>query len=1136
MVLTVDGPDLALVRMCKTHLRHRWVCRVHGEGGRVSETGLVTILFTDLVGSTEMATTMGDVAADDLRRQHFAHLREAIAATDGNEVKTIGDAVMVAYKGATDALAGGVAMQRAVERHNRTLDGHRLEMRVGISVGDASFENGDWFGTPVVEAARLCSAAAGGQILVSDLVRALAGSRSEFELRPLGTRELKGLAGPIAVCDVEWQVPVDTVRVPLPVFVDTAPAFGFAGRVDELESLQMTWKETVEGARRVVLVSGEPGIGKTRLISELVRHAYDSGTTVLWGRCDEELGVPFEPFAEALRHYTHVVPPERLRAELGPLGGELTRVLPELAGRVPGLAAPIVADPETERHRLFEAVCDLLSEMSHAAPVVLVLDDIHWADKPSLLLLRHLLRAATPMRLLVLATYRDTDLDRTHPLSDVLAQLRREPGVTRLDLVGLDQSEVVALLESAAGHDLDEPGLGLARALQQETEGNPFFVGEVLRHLAESGSIVQRDGQWTSDRTLADVGIPEGIREVIGRRLSRLSDAANRALALGAVIGAEFDLATIEGAGGPKGDELFDALDEAVRHSIVREVPGAVGRYAFAHALMRSALYEELTTNRRVRMHWQIANAVEQRYQNRLDAHLSVLAHHFSEGALAGDPLKAADYCRRAGEKAVGELAFESAVGHFERGLGAIELLPDADFGVRCDLQIALASALFQAGDAGWRAAMFAAADSARAAHDSERLARTVMVRGQAGPSGSAVDDENVALLEEALAGLGEPRTGLRSLVQMSLAVELQWGPQLDRRRALAKDALEMAREVGDPAVLAYALSSTWTLVDGTRPFQADQLAYATGAEAVARESGDQQALGSSLTQRGWSMMCLGDGAGGAALIEAASSLFGGLRRPRLDWVARNWAVALATFAGDLARADQLAAEAVQMGLAAGIGESGVIGAYGAVLYHIRMGQGRIGELVPLLETRVAAAPDAPVWRVALVGALTESDRLDEARVHFDWLAGDGCARVLPDVEWPVIMCGLARLCYRLQPSTEVIEDIYARLAPFGGTFNHTGATVADPNDLGLAQAAAALGRHDAADDHFARAVALCERAGARVYLARSHQAWAQVSADRGDVANARHHAEVALGFGGEYGMDGPHGVVARCQTLLAQL
>lgn len=309
-------------------------------------TGIVSILFTDLVGSTDFASEAGDAAADELRRVHFADLREAIAATGGTEVKTIGDAVMVSYSGAADAVAGAVAMQRAVERRNRSLDGRRLDMRVGVSAGDASCEDGDWFGTPVVEASRLCAEAVGGQILVSELVRALAGTRAEFELKPVGTRELKGLVAPIGVCEVSWKVARPTTALPLPAFVDIAPAFPFAGRRDAFETLLGAWKETWEGERRAVLVSGEPGIGKTRLVTEIVRHAHDEGTTVLWGRCDEELGAPFEPFTEALRHYVHHAPQERLRAELGPLGGELTRVLPELSARVPGLAAPVASDAE----------------------------------------------------------------------------------------------------------------------------------------------------------------------------------------------------------------------------------------------------------------------------------------------------------------------------------------------------------------------------------------------------------------------------------------------------------------------------------------------------------------------------------------------------------------------------------------------------------------------------------------------------------------------------------------------------------------------------------------------------------------------------------------------------------------------
>lgn len=1100
----------------------------------MTQAGLVTILFTDLVGSTDLASQLGDVAADEVRRLHFASLREVIVATGGTEVKTIGDAIMVSYRGAADALAGGVGMQRAVERQNRGVSRNRLEMRVGISAGDATFENGDWFGTPVVEAARLCSDANGGQILTSELVRALAGSRCEYPLSSLGPRQLKGLANPLAVCEVEWRVRESSAPTPLPGFVDASPAFPFAGRTEPFETLLHAWKETLEGTRRAILVSGEPGIGKTRLVTELVRHAHDAGASILWGRSDDELASPFEPFVEALRHYIQTVPLDRLRAELGPLGGELSRVLPDLAARVPGLAAPVPSDPETERHRLFEAVTDLLGEMSHSHPVILVLDDLHWADKPSLLLLRHLLRSATPMRLLVLATYRDTDLDRTHPLADVLADLRREPGVTRLDLTGLDPSEVAILMERAAGHDLDGAALELARVLQHETQGNPFFVGEVLRHLAETGAIFERDGRWTSDRTLEEVGIPEGIREVVGRRLSRLSDAANRALALGAVIGAQFDLATVEAAGGPRGDELFDALDEAERHAIVREVTGTAGRYAFTHALVRSALYEELSTNHRVRMHQRVARVLEARHQHHIERHLEELAYHFAEGALAGDPMTAVDYGRRAGEQADAQLAFESAAAHYDRALGTLDLVADADPMTRCDLQIALATALYNAGDRRSRQACFEAAATAGAAGDADRMARAAMVLcSGAASSDAVVDPDLVALLEAALDVLSPASEALRARLLSALAAELQWGPEAERRIRLAQEALTLARSTRDPEALSLVLRKSWALLDGSKPFWEAFEPLLEEAESVVRDIGDSAALAEVLRSKAFMAASRGNGEAFSSNLAAASQLRDALRRPRLNWTIRNDDAALACFVGELDRAEQLAIEAVDIGRAAGVSDDLIIAGFAGLLYPIRMGQGRIAELVPLLEARVEAIPEIPTWRIALAGALTESDRLDEARVHYLWLAENGCAKVPRDVQFAVTVNGLARMAFRIRPEEAIIRDVYDRLVPLGGLFPWTGQSLTDATDLGLAMAATALERDDDADLHFADAVALCERAGARSYLARCHLDWARALAVRKDAAQLVEHATIARDIGRQLNMTGPHGVVTRAQALL---
>ncbi|MEX0665483.1 MAG: AAA family ATPase [Acidimicrobiia bacterium] len=1100
-------------------------------------SGLVAILFTDLVGSTELATKQGDVAADALRRDHFSHLREALASTGGIEIKTIGDALMASFASASDALGGAVAMQRAVERHNRRLTDGALEMRVGVSVGDAAYEDGDWFGTPVVEASRLCAAAAGGQILVSDLVRALAGTRHEIALETLGPRELKGLTEPLVVCEAVWERSGSEVTVPLPAFLEVAASFPFSGRSTELERVTTLWKESAEGSRRVVLVSGEPGIGKTRLITELCLTAHDRGATVLWGRCDEELGIPYEPFAEALRQYIASVAPERLRAEVGPLGGELTRIVPDLAARVPGLAEPLQGEPEAERHRLFESVVDLLGEMSVAAPIILVLDDVHWADKPSLLLLRHLLRANAPLRLLVIATYRDTDLDRSHPLSDVLADLRREAGVERLDLHGLDADDVSALMTATAGHELGEDALALAQALVDETEGNPFFVGEVLLHLAETGAIVQRDGRWTTNVALGDMSIPEGIREVVGRRLSRLSETANQALVLGAVIGPTFDIPTIQGADGPTGEELFDALDEATRAAIIREVPGVVGQYSFSHALMRAALYEELTTTQRVRMHLRVGQAIEARHAANIEDHLDELAHHYGEGALAGDATKAVDYARRAGERAMSELAFEAAARHFERALGSTELLESPDPVARCDLLITWARSLAAGGDDRRANVRNQAADAARNLDDPERFATAVVSITEHSMNSSRMgfaDDEFVALLEEALERLPEEPSPIRAQILSTLAMELQWTPQSERRRALAREALEMARATQDAQALTLALARGWTLVDGSRPFWGELELLLDEAETIATATDNASAAVYVHRVKAFAAGVRGDRAEMDRRLTLARPIAERLREPAQRAYLLSDETCSEAFAGNLERAEALALECAEATRVADFPDDVIMAVLGAQLYMIRLCQGRVGELTELLAQRVVESPGAPVWRVALAGALVESDRVDEARPHFHALADDDCAGTPPDITFPVVVCGLGRISYRIKPDAAIVRSIYEHLAPFSGYFNWTGGTIADANDLGLAMAAATLGDDDAADTHFAKAIELCERAGARAYEARCTLDWARVLDGRGDAERARPLAEHALALGTELGMDGPSGVVPRASALLA--
>ncbi|OGO53269.1 MAG: hypothetical protein A2148_09075 [Chloroflexi bacterium RBG_16_68_14] len=578
----------------------------------------VTVLFTDLVGSTELLERLGDDAAESVRRAHFSLLRHAVAARGGQEVKTLGDGLMVAFSSAIDALACAVAMQQAVHRHNQQqAEEHRLQVRVGLHVGEPIRDEQDYFGMPVVIARRLCDSAQGSQILVSELVRGLVGSRGGHAFRRLGPLTLKGLAEPLPACEVVWEPAVEGAEahrtavakpprpLPLPPLLAGGERTAFVGRERELQTLLECWGQAQTGQRRLVLLAGEPGIGKTRLAAEFAVGAHTDGATVLYGRADEEALIPCQPFVEALVHNTAAYPADELRARLGTSGAKLATLVSELAEASAGLrreARPEgSAGPEGERYRFFEAVSSLLTEASRVGPLVLVLDDLHWADKPTLLLLRYILRRPEPSPLLILGTYRDTELARTHPLSETLADLRRDRAFERISLKGLDEAEVSALIGAWGG----QPPSAFVRAVYEQTEGNPFFIEELLRHLAEIGAIYEREGRLTTDLTVARLGIPEGVKEVIGRRLARLSEECNSILTIASVIGREFGLDALERASDLPGDRLLQSLEEAITASVVSEVPLAVGRYSFSHALIHEALYGELTTTRRVRLHGQ---------------------------------------------------------------------------------------------------------------------------------------------------------------------------------------------------------------------------------------------------------------------------------------------------------------------------------------------------------------------------------------------------------------------------------------------------------------------------------------------------------------------------------------------------
>jgi class 3 adenylate cyclase/tetratricopeptide (TPR) repeat protein len=560
-------------------------------------SGLVTLLFTDLVGSTELLARAGDEDAQKILSSHHHLLNDVVAEHGGHEVKWLGDGLMVAFPSAADALSCAIAMQQAARR---PVGGVDLQIRVGLTAGEALRDATDYFGTPVVTAKRLCDRAAAGQILCSDIVAGLLAGRPGFVFASVGELELKGLPAPVPTYEVTYEAEL---------YSPFSAEFPMVGREAELARLTERLRSAVNGRGGLVLLAGEPGIGKTRLAEEVAARAERDGAYVLWGRCFEgDWAPPYAPFAEALAPHVAVAAPDELRADIGPGGGSLAQLVPKIRDVLPDLATPPPVPPEEERFRLLDAMAGFLVARSRRAPVLLVLDDLQWADRSTVALVRHLVRFAPRERILILGAYPDADLDRSHPLSELLGVMAREAGYDQLHLRGLEPAEVTQLLGALGGHAVEE---NVGAAWVRQTEGNPFFIMELLRHLIEEGTLFQGpDGRWTTTKPLLELGIPERIREVVARRLARLSKAANQLLQAGAAFDGTFRFAVAARMADLPEMEALDALDEALASRLLVSA-GSDETYAFVRTLIRQTVYAEFSPSRQIRLHRRAAEALE---------------------------------------------------------------------------------------------------------------------------------------------------------------------------------------------------------------------------------------------------------------------------------------------------------------------------------------------------------------------------------------------------------------------------------------------------------------------------------------------------------------------------------------------
>ena len=580
----------------------------------------------------------------------------------------------------------------------------------------------------------------------------------------------------------------------LPGSLRLTSTFPFVGRTAELERLRTLVPRAEGEGRRVVLLGGEPGSGKSRLAREFAGEAAREGALVLYGACDAVVQTPYGPFVEALDYLTRTADPAELRTALGTGGGELTRLLPDLPARVGDLRTPVKADPDTERHRLHTAVTDLLVGITRRRPALLVLEDAHWADTPTLLLLRHLTRAAGHARVLLVATFRDTETEMPEALSETLADLRRSDDVVRLRLAGLSEGEVAELVRSAGEGAIGPDVRELAEAIHGLTVGNPFLVCELWRSFVETGAVEVVGGSIRLARPAAAIAVPESVREVVSRRLARLSPVTTDLLELTATIGSEFELELVRRAAGLEETELVAALDEAVRSGMLEELPASGLAYRFTHELVRRALYDRLSGMRRAELHLRVAEALEAR-PRRSGRVLADLAHHFAAAAPFGGAGRGVEYNVLAARAASAALAFDEAAARLRT---ALELGIDGAR-ERAEVFLDLGDISHRGGKAGDALEAFrAATEIARELGDAQLLARAAIGFEEACWRPGIADQGAVELLEQAAAALGDERSSLRVrlLAGLARALDFQGGTRAGQSSGRTRSPWRASSEI----------------------------------------------------------------------------------------------------------------------------------------------------------------------------------------------------------------------------------------------------------------------------------------------------------------------------------------------------
>jgi hypothetical protein len=896
----------------------------------------------------------------------------------------------------------------------------------------------------------------------------------------------------------------------------------FVGREHEMQVLRAAIEGLAGGCGRLVLLTGEPGIGKTRICEEVAAYARSCGARVLWGRGYEGEGAPpLWPWVQVLRTGVGVLDAAALRDSLGADAADLVPLVPAIREQVPDLPACPRSDSPEARFRLFDVIVRLLERVAVSAPLLIVLDDLHSADRSSLLLLDFVTRALRVLPVLVIGTYRSSAARSAPALSEALVELAREPSTEHRVLRGLNAAEVAQLLEERAGV---RPAAPLVTLVHERTEGNPLFVVEFIRALLE-----QRDVSKISNaQSTIALAVPRGVKRMIERRLAAHSACCRQVLQVAAVVGRTFErqlvVTVLPLAGLAVGREwsadavVTEALEEAAAAGLIDAIDGSWQHYRFTHALIRETLYEALRPAERAQLHGQVGDAIE-RLPDR-DDHLSELAYHFSEascsapGSNGGSADKAIHYVARAGERSMALLAYEEAARLYEVGLRVLDCGATTDGDQtrtteRCRLLVALGEAQQHAGETeASKQTMLRGAALAEALGERDLLARAALRYGTQLPwgEGSQADPVLVQLLEKALAGWGDEDNALHAMLAARLATALAFTAERDRGWELSQQALAMARHLDDPAALAYALNARHAAAWEPNNLE-ERLAIASELIALGEQLQDREI---ALQGRMWrvnDLYELGDRGRLDAEMALCRQLHLQLHQPLYAWWFANFTVAPCMLEGRFAEAAERAQQALRMGEGVNAGAPLAYGSQMFALHWTRGDGAALASMVESFEAWAAVSSGFAMVRAALALIYRETNCSREASVYFEQLAQADFSAIPRDQNWLPCLSYAVEVCTFLgdAPRAVILHDLLAPFALRAVTFAGMGGYYG-PVAHYLGMLATVLCRWEDAARHFEAAIEMNTRMRARPWLARTqyeHAVMLQARGAAGDTARA---------------------------------